>query len=275
MKYSIVVVSYNAGNKLKKTVESILSQTYAQYEIIIKDAGSSDGSLENVPDDNRIKKFVSADRGIYDGMNEAVKSASGDYVLFLNCGDYFIDNYVLEEVNGKICKTLSGSSDDETNIVQDKPYIFYGNIYNREADSFVRANPVIDDFACFRNLPCHQACFYSRSLFETRGFDISYKVRADYEHFLWCYYKAAAKCEYLNMTVASYEGGGLSDSPKGRKISKEEHKKILPMYLPSIKIIKYRAIMLLTLAPLRTRIAESRLTSGLYNSIKSKVYESK
>ena len=101
--FSIVIVSLNPGKKLAKTVKSVLRQEYGNFEIIIKDGGSTDGSLpEDVPAegaclaaDSRVRIFRGPDRGIYDGMNQALPEINGDYVLFLNCGDSLYDPLVL------------------------------------------------------------------------------------------------------------------------------------------------------------------------------------
>lgn len=97
--FSIVVVSLNPGDKLFSTLQSILDQDYGNFEIIIKDGGSTDGSVQRffgegterkIPADSRIRFFQEPDSGIYDGMNQAVQKVQGQYVLFLNCGDRFL-----------------------------------------------------------------------------------------------------------------------------------------------------------------------------------------
>ena len=93
--FSIVVVCLNPGEKLTETVNSILSQQYGNYEIIIKDGGSADGSLEKLPADSRIRLLTCKDSGIYDAMNQALPMITGQYVLFLNCGDLFYNDTVL------------------------------------------------------------------------------------------------------------------------------------------------------------------------------------
>lgn len=90
--FSIVVVSLNPGEKLVPTLKSVLDQDYGNFEIIIKDGGSTDGSvekLEELPADSRIRFFREPDKGIYDGMNQALAHARGRFLLFLNCGDGF------------------------------------------------------------------------------------------------------------------------------------------------------------------------------------------
>ena len=106
--FSIVVVSLNPGERLEKTLKSILSQTYGNYEVILKDGGSKDGSLELLKeagffeDKPMIKIIEQPDKSIYDGMNQAVTYVKGCYIQFLNCGDYFYDENVIiyAEYNG-------------------------------------------------------------------------------------------------------------------------------------------------------------------------------
>lgn len=298
MTFSIIVVCLNAGEKLCETIDSILSQTERDYEIIIKDGGSTDEitktCLDNYRQRNRkdleqdvtygeqdmahggqTRVYCSKDAGIYDAMNQAVQYARGDYILFLNCGDRFYNNRVLAQTREQISRVrmqsgrqTSGSADSLS-----ERYIFYGNIHERRTDAFVQSNPVIDDFACYRNVPCHQACFYAAELLREKAFDTAYVVRADYEHFLWCYYKGHAKTVYMPVTVALYEGGGFSETRENEKKSRQEHRKITSIYMPAAKVRKYRLIMLMTLAPFRTWIARNPVTAGMYQTIKRKLYQ--
>ena len=299
--FSIIVVSLNAGERLKHTVESILGQSCEDYEVIIKDGGSTDGSLDFLPKDHcshstiekgtiddeldqekkrvkpaeqekikaadyeRIKLITKKDQGIYDAMNQALEEAVGEYYLFLNCGDYFYDLKVLEKTKREIER-----KQDEAK--EKKPSIFYGNLFNRKQHSVITSAPQITDFTLYRNVPCHQVCFYHYSLFLERGYDISYRVRADYEHFLYCVKKERALCHAMDHVVASYEGGGFSETKENRKRSSVEHKQITKIYLKKSACIKYRLILWLTLAPLRSKIAESPGLSAGYNKIKSLLY---
>ena len=92
MKFSIIVVCLNPGPKLNQTLDSILSQTYPSFEIIVKDGGSRDGSIETMREDRRIHLYQESDHSIYEAMNQAVSHVTGDYILFLNCGDLFYDD---------------------------------------------------------------------------------------------------------------------------------------------------------------------------------------
>lgn len=263
MTFSIIVVCYNAGSKLQKTIESIRRQAEKDYEIIVKDGLSTDGSVEALSLGEDMKVIRRKDAGIYDAMNQAVEQAAGRYLFFLNCGDYFQDETVLVKVKQEIEKR------------DRKPRILYGNILERSTGAYVMSNPQIDDFACYRNVPCHQACFYDRRLLKKRGFRICYKVRADYEHFLWCYFRARASMVYIPVTVVSYEGGGFSETKENKRRSAAEHAHIVGKYMSREQIVRYRLILLLTLAPLRTYLASNQVTAEIYQEIKRRVYGGK
>lgn len=270
--FSIVIVCYQAGEELKKTLSSVLTQSERDFEVIIKDGGSTDGSLSALPADSHIRIFCGKDAGIYDAMNQAAGEVTGRYVLFLNCGDYLYDDAVLADMRTAIGQHAKAHG---------MPAIFYGNTYERKTESLVMSNPKLDAFGCYRNVPCHQSCFYDARLIlpeqlKSRGrrtlYESQYRVRADYEHFLWCFFRAGAETVYVSRTVCSYEGGGYSESPANRAQAKKEHREITALYMTKGQRLRYRAILLLTLAPLRTKLAGSRRFSGIYQGIKRALY---
>ncbi len=280
MTFSIIVVCLNAGDKLHETMESIREQTERDYEVIIKDGCSDDevtraclsayesaaGEIRDGTGTGQIRVYRSGDTGIYDAMNQGVRCARGEYVCFLNCGDRFYDGGVLRRVKEEIGRHGADKAADARRI-------YYGNIFECQTGTLVQSNPVIDDFACYRNLPCHQACFYDIGLLREKAFDLSYKVRADYEHFLWCYYRGGAETVYMPVTVALYEGGGFSETGESRKKSRREHREIVSRYMPAGKVRRYRFIMILTLEPLRTWLSRNPATAGIYQTIKRKLYQ--
>jgi hypothetical protein len=156
-----------------------------------------------------------------------------------------------------------------------KHLIYYGNIFDALRSQVVQSNPQIDDFACYRNVPCHQACIYHYSLFEERGYEPTYRVRGDYEHFLWSYFKKNANPQYVDVVLASYEGGGFSETKENRLRSKKEHKEITEKYMSKGQLLKYKLILMLTLAPLRTKMAESQKFAGIYQKVKKSLYRSR
>ena len=105
-----------------------------------------------------------------------------------------------------------------------------------------------------------------------KPYDLQYKIRADYDHFLWCFYEAGAKFVHMDLAVASYEGGGFSESKANRQRNKQEHKQITTAYMGKGELFRYQLVMACTLAPLRSAMAESRVFSGMYHWVKEKVY---
>lgn len=263
IRFSIITVTRNSGDKLKKTIDSVLQQTFTEFEIIVKDGQSTDGSLNSIPTDDRIRVMVEKDDGIYDAMNQAILLAKGTHLLFLNCGDTLYDNRVLENVAKHFYMARQNGI---------KSRLFYGNTYCERTKALVHSAPQITGFTCYRNIPCHQSCFYERQLFDQKKYDTSYKIRADYDHFLWCYYVAAANPTYMEVTVSSYEGGGLSEEKANRQLDKEEHTRSIKRYMTDGEIRKYQTIMNLTLAPVRRGLAENKVFSGAYNKVKEIIY---
>lgn len=270
----IIIVSLNPGKRLQATLTSVFSQDYKDYKIIIKDGGSNDGAIEDLKDSGfldgheEVVIVSKKDKSIYDGMNQAVEymqeeigDQKGAYCMFLNCGDEFHDSHVLSKVASYLKE-------------YDTPHIFYGDQYNLIQKSKVSSAPEINDFALFRNVPCHQVCFYSTELFKKRAYDIKYTVRADYEHFLYSFYEENAVCTHMDVIVCNYEGGGYSETAENRKKSALQHREITDKYMAK-QAKKYRTVMLLTLAPLRTKMAESPTFSKAYNGLKSAIYKIK
>ena len=106
--FSVIVVCLNPGEKLKSTLESIRKQTFQDYEVVIKDGFSTDGSLNCIEqvfakaqtkdDGPKVYLIQEKDTGIYDAMNQAAVKVKGKYVYYLNCGDLFYVDTVLEEM---------------------------------------------------------------------------------------------------------------------------------------------------------------------------------
>lgn len=276
MRFTIYTTCYNAGDKLNKTIQSVLNQTYLDYEIIIKDGKSTDGCVDDLLQDpevtaevasGRIRLMVEPDNGVYSGMNQALGWVKGDYVIFMNCGDTFYDENVLLKVSAYI---ESKSSQVEDTEVGD---ILYGDVYCENRNAVDPAPRIIDGFTCYRNIPCHQACFYKKELFEEKQYDTNLKIRADYDHFLWCIYKANAKAEFMGFTVATYEGDGISETEQNEKLDQQEHELVIKRYMSEADIRSYKTKMALTLLPLRKKIAKSKALSGIYSAVKNVIYQ--
>lgn len=265
--FSIITVSFNSGMELTKTLESVKNQSFADYEIIVKDGLSKDDCVscakENVDAwgiGEKVKFYETKDTGIYNAMNEAITYANGEYLIFLNCGDYFADNDVLEKLHSFI-------------TANDVASIYYGDRYNRLNEAVEYISPVITEAVCFRNIPCHQSIVYKWDCFEKEAYRDKYRVRADYEHFLRLVLGEKKKALYTGIAISSYQGGGYSESAANRKRSAEEHKEITGMYIPASHIFKYKMRLILTLAPLRNKIATNPKLSGAYQKLVKRFYK--
>jgi glycosyltransferase involved in cell wall biosynthesis len=251
-------------------LESALGQDFSNFEILVKDGGSTDGSVDAIEHryapanagDARVRIVRRQDTGIYDAMNQAVSEARGEYLLFMNCGDYFADEKVLGALDAAIRE--DGSSGPLR--------IYYGDRYARLTGSVEYSAPKITPLVCYRNIPCHQAICYSASCFERRGYDPKYKVRADYEHFLWCYFAGKAAFCHVPVTIASYEGGGYSETKQNAERSAREHAEITRRYMSPFQRFYCRAYLILTLQPLRHAIATNPRLSGFYNALVRRLY---
>ncbi|MBQ6415722.1 MAG: glycosyltransferase [Butyrivibrio sp.] len=298
--FTIIVVSYNPGKRIIDTIESIKKQTYNSYRVLIKDGMSTDGSIDMLREkygisqegrdaEGRMTLVESCDNGIYHAMNIAVSyleekiiDARGkdqdeqtdevrilrageapSYIYFLNCGDEFRDENVLQNVHDFI---VSRQEKEGTTL----PTIFYGDIFDQTTGNRISSNPHIDDYACYRNVPSHQACFYDERLMFGNHFDLKYKVRADYEQFLRCFYREKAVTDYMGITIANYEGGGYS--AQNKKISEEERKEIIKHYLTGSQIRKYDFLRVVTFAKFRTFLDSNKVTSKGYNLVKNAIY---
>jgi glycosyltransferase involved in cell wall biosynthesis len=279
MRFTVYTTCYNAGDKLNKTVKSVLNQTYMDYEIIIKDGKSTDGCVDDLLQDpevtaavaaGKIRLMVEKDNGVYDGMNQALSWIKGDYVIFMNCGDAFFDENVLLKTSAYIESERNVKSEREGTVD-----ILYGDVYCENRNAVDPAPRKLDGFTCYRNIPCHQACFYKKELFSEKQYDTDLKIRADYDHFLWCVYKQNAKAEYMGFTVASYEGDGISETKQNEKVDQQEHELIIRRYMSETEIHSYKTKMALTLLPLRKRLARSKIFSSVYGSIKETIYRYK
>ena len=151
--------------------------------------------------------------------------------------------------------------------------IYYGDTYKESTDSYVPMPKKLTAFTCYRNIPCHQACFYHASLFKERGYDLEFKIRADYEHFLWCFFKKEVRPVHTGLVIANYEGGGFSESKENQKRDRLEHKMTVKKYMKKSQLFLAKSYMVITLMPLRRALSNSRHFSKFYNGLKSLIYK--
>lgn len=172
-KLSIITINYNNSDGLKQTIESVLEQTCQEFEYIVIDGGSVDSSIQHIlAYQNRLKYWCSEkDSGVYNAMNKGIRQAMGEYLLFLNSGDFLCDDNVLE----KVIPTLSGID------------IVYGDILLKSASGETRALIYPDKLSVkymFKDTIGHPASFIKRSLFVNSLYSEHFKIVSDWEFFL-------------------------------------------------------------------------------------------
>lgn len=209
---SIVTVNKDNCCGLKRTAESISSQTFSEYEWIVIDAVSSDDSV------NIIKKYApyisywcsEPDNGIYDGMNKGIKHCHGEYVLFLNSGDTFVDEYVLADIQKlDLCADI---------IVGKINFVDANGVFHK---AFQKKMKSVSLLSFLRNGIPHQSALIKRDLFEKYGlYNLKYRIVADWAFFLNVIVFNNASLKYCDVIVANFDGTGLT-SKHGKKMMAE------------------------------------------------------
>jgi len=213
MKLSIITINYNNAAGLKKTLDSVASQTCSDFEHIIVDGASTDDSVDIIraysqsPIANRHKIIwlSEPDTGIYNAMNKGVRMAKGEYTLMLNSGDYLMDEHVIE----KVLPLLDG-----TDIIQGNTIEEYGNkkIRNR---GYGKSD--IDFFDVMKGHFLHQASFCRKCLFDRYGyFDESYRMVSDTKFFMICLGRENASFKYIDIDISNYDVSGISAEVVGK-----------------------------------------------------------
>lgn len=228
MKISVVTVCYNSEDVIEKTVQSVINQTFDDFEYIIIDGASTDKTLEVVNKyKDKISKIISEkDRGIYDAMNKGIANAEGQYIIFLNADDVFLHENVLK---------LAAENMNNNKDLYYGDLVFLekatGKINNRKQDN---VNYV---YLCGGML-FHPAIFASKSLFEKVGvFDTKYRIAADYDWILKAIVKNNASCEYIGIPTTIFsEGEGASTNPKNKALHKNERKEIQHKYFNPVTV---------------------------------------
>lgn len=220
MKFSIITVNYNNRKGLIKTIESVINQTYTDYEYIIIDGGSNDGSIEAIKEySDHITYWVSErDKGVYNAMNKGIAQAKGTYINFMNSGDTFYTHNTLEEVS-----THMNGSD-----------FVVGKDYNQDPDTgevFTTILPTRISMAALYmwTLP-HQSAFIRRALFNESPYDETLHIVADWKFYLDKIVYEDKTVQLLNMIICDREQEGMSISQASKTV--EERHRVLSTLLP-------------------------------------------
>lgn len=204
MKISIITINYNNKAGLQKTIDSVISQTFKDFEWIIIDGSSTDGSKELIEQYSQyITYWVSEpDKGIYNAMNKGIVQAKGEYLLFLNSGDWLIKNNVLEKISIYL---------KNTDIVFGYVARIVNNLMTNLTGFLTKDNITLSDLY-YQTIP-HQATFFRKELFSKFGlYDETLEIVADRKFYIKSIIYGNASIEFIPITISYFEEGGISST---------------------------------------------------------------
>ena len=215
MKISVITVCYNAVETIEKTMLSVLNQTYPSIEYIIIDGGSTDGTVDIIKKyADKLAYWISEpDKGIYDAMNKGIEKCTGEWVNFMNAGDKFVDNDIINKIGFEILPN---------HIL----YVYGDNLNLQEngCQTYKKSYPlskISRGIIC-----CHQSTFISTKFKDFIYFNTNYKISADYYQQLFIYKRFTGKSFYhLPFPISIYENEkGISS--RAKLLLREEYMKI-------------------------------------------------
>lgn len=225
MKISIITATWNSGATLRDTMESVLSQTYRDFEHIIVDGLSSDNTLDIVREmepryEGRLRCVSEKDRGLYDAMNKGITMATGDVIGILNSDDFYTSSDVLRQVNDKITDVDA----------------VYGDIHYVDPEDLSKCVRRYSSKG-FRRwkmrlgfMPAHPSFYCRRAVYSRYGlFDLDFKVAADFEQLLRLIFVNEIYTKYIPMDFVTMRTGGASSS------GFQSHRKIIRDHMLAYK----------------------------------------
>jgi glycosyltransferase involved in cell wall biosynthesis len=248
--FSVVTVTRNAGDALRRTVASVAGQSWRDLEHVVKDGRSTDGSTAFAAGVPGVRLVSTSDRGIYDAMNEALRSCEGHLVVFLNAGDVLASPDVLERV--------------AEHARRHEADLYYSDVHLGDAAATVRYPDRLDDFFLFRGQVVHQACFFTREAYRRLGdFDTSLRFSADYDFFLRALLGARLRASHVPIVATIYEGGGFSARRESWPRVVEEGRRIRARHFSRRDRLVFGLGVALTLRPLRNAVLRSDTFRGI------------
>lgn len=209
MRISIITATFNSGQTVRDTIESVLQQSYQDIEYIIKDGGSKDNTLDICREyefkfEGRMKIISAPDKGIYDAMNKGFEASTGDIVGILNSDDFFTSNEVIAQVASAF------SADTTIDAV-------YGDIHFVKDENLNKCTRYFSSryfrpwLLRFGFMPAHPSFYCKRAIFDKYGlYDLQYRTSSDFEMMVRLLWNNKIKTKYLNMDFVTMRAGGES-----------------------------------------------------------------
>lgn len=204
-KFSIITVCYNASATIRETIASVLGQTYQEFEYIVVDGKSSDGTVEILQSiaDKRLSFVSEKDSGIFNAMNKGLKMASGEYLIFLGADDTFYNDCVLEKVAAKLT---------------DRNDVVYGDVMLKKRQRLY--NGAFTRWTWGHRNISHQCIFYPKSVYSGYQYNEAFRSVADWDYNLRLLIDGI-RFTYIGETICNFnDNDGLSSSIKDRDFMK-------------------------------------------------------
>lgn len=224
LKFTVITVCCNRAVQLEKTMKSVFRQTYQNIEYLIIDGASTDGTaslLSRIQEYRDVKFYSEEDYGIYNAMNRGTAKAAGDYIIFLNAGDTFYSNDVLEKAAAVMGR--------------ERNTIYYGKAAVETAGGvrIMEVDEKIKEGLSTGWMPCHQSIFAPACTLRSHYFNEKYRIRADFEWLAYCVCRGI-ECRVLPFAVCCFAGGGVSSDAGFMQTRHDETQEILGEYLPTL-----------------------------------------
>jgi len=235
MTLTIITIGRNNASGLDKTMQSVLDQTFTDFEYVVVDGASTDGSVDVIEKyaalfGPRLKWISEPDKGIYNAMNKGIGMASGEYVEFLNSGDCLAGPDVVERM---------------LKVLEEKacPTILYGNMLKDMPDGKILkdrcfAGQDITFLGFYTGTLNHSPAYIRKDLFEKYGlYDESLKIVSDWKSYLQAIILGTEKPVYVDIDVTLFDMTGISETNKD--LDKTERKKVLEELIPQTVLSDY------------------------------------
>jgi len=220
MKLSIITINYNNRDGLQRTYDSVVCQTFTDYEWIVIDGGSTDGSREFI--EQHQDKFAywcsEPDKGVYNAMNKGIAKAQGEYLIFMNSGDVFHERDILSKIEFN-----NYDSDIISGLTQ--------RMDNNEILICHEDDLVMQLLWISLN---HQGTFIKREVFDSFQYDEHYKIVSDWKFWWDAIVFGKKSFERIDLIIADVEIGGLSTNPLYDDLKIGERKDVLNSLFPPL-----------------------------------------
>ncbi len=224
-KVSIIIPSFNSEKVLAAAIESVLNQSFNDFELLIIDGLSTDNTLNIAKSyvDNRIIIISEKDKGIYDAMNKGVALANGLWLYFLGSDDILLDSNVLQRVF------------EDNKIITENSDFLYANIVLGDTDAIYGGYR--DIFILYKYNISHQAIFVKKDILVNKGyFALKYKILADYYFNIQCFTDNNIKKSYIDIVIARYAIDGTSAKEIDAIFSNE----VYDLFINNVKNLSFK-----------------------------------